>query len=140
MKKHPNLILVLSYFLLFGINSLVIFLANQYFPQEVVLGTAHISKTWAIIHSMSALALLNTFAIPFLQIYEEKQTRILAPHEWLIFYFVFNSAGLWLISRFANQLGLGLQAWPSITALAASLSFAQGIIMMLLEKVRRKCF
>lgn len=132
------MIFVISYFVLFSVNSLVLFFANQYFPQQVVLGTFCISKCWGIIHSMSTLALINTFAIPFIQQFEKRRKRMLTNTEWLVTYFFINFVGVWLIARFADQLGFGVKSWVAAAALAIVLDITQGIAMMTLEKLRKK--
>ena len=60
-----GMVLVMDYFTLLAASALVIYLGNMYYPQQVVLGTMSMTATWAILHSASKLALLNTLAIPF---------------------------------------------------------------------------
>jgi hypothetical protein len=121
--QNPDLILVISFFILFATSSLIIFLANLLFPKDVVLGNLHITKTWAIIHSMSALALVNTLTIPLV--------RMFTPKQWLITYFFINFFSLWVIARLAEQLGLGLSSWLTTALLALALNLSQGILLQL---------
>ena len=137
-EQNPGLFLVLTYFVLLIVNSLVILLANAIFPQHVVLSTIHVSFIWAICLSLSKLTLLDTFAIPFVRQYEIRSKRMLSNTEWMILYFILNFVGLWLISRFAHVLGLGLSSWIVAALLALVLDIAQGGVMMRLEKCRTK--
>ncbi len=139
-KKSTNLglVLVISYFLIFLVNSLVIYLANLFFPRFVVLGTASITRLWAIIHSMSTLSLINVFAIPFVREYENKKGKMLDSKQWIIAYFLINFVGLWLIARFADNLGLGISSFVVALVLAIPLDVLQGVVMMKLEKLKGK--
>lgn len=130
------MILVITYFILFAVNSLVIYLANLWFPQNVVLGTQSLSPTWALFLSMGVLSLINTFAIPFMNQYEKSRKQPLTPKDWMAAYFVLNFIGLWLVTRAAEQLGLGITSWVIAAILAVILDVSQGIAMMRLEKLR----
>jgi len=118
---------IITYFLFFAINSLVIYLANSFSSDQVVLGTLHITKTWAIIHSMGTLALVNLFAIP---------VKTVTDKEWMIRYFLINLLSIWIITRFADQLGLGVASWQIILILALILSFVQGIARTQIKKIK----
>lgn len=145
MAKKPDivfptagLVLVASYFAILAVNIVILYLANWIFSRQVVLGTFSISYGWAVLHSMGLLALLDTFAIPFIHYYEFRLGRILGPREWLIFYGVINFAGLWFISRFADALGLGLSSWWVALYLGFIFSFTQGIVMMSLDRLLKR--
>lgn len=130
------MILVITYSILFAVNSLVIYLANLWFPQNVVLGTQSLSPTWALFLSMGVLSLINTFAIPFMNQYEKSRKQPLTPKDWMAAYFVLNFTGLWLVTRAAEQLGLGITSWVIAAILAVIIDVFQGIAMMRLEKLR----
>jgi len=125
-----NLEVVLLYFVFLAVNSLVVWLANIFFPTQVVLGTEHITKCWAIIHSMGTLALVNVFMVLFGREYETVKKKVLASGEWLAIRLVVNSVGLWLIARLAEQLGLGIGSWSIVVVLALVLSVIQGMALM----------
>ncbi len=135
--KNPEMMLVVTYFVLFAVNSLVILLANSLMPQHVVLGTGNISKGWVLIHAVGSLALINTFAIPVVREFEKMRSKMLTNKEWMMAYFIINFVGVWLVARFANQLGLGISSWVVALALAVVLDFAQGMAMMQMEKLRK---
>ncbi len=134
LKKNPGLTLLTTLYLFFFVNSVVILLTNYFFPSHIVLGTSHISKTWAVIHSMSTLAFINAFAIPFARELERIKGRPLAHKEWVIKYFALNFISLWVIARLAEQLGLGLSSWLVVFALAVVFDITQGIAIMWFKK------
>ena len=137
-RVNIRMMLVITYFVLFLVNSLVIYLANSFFPQQVVLGTQAFNTTWSIIHSMAVVALVNTFAIPFVRLWEKRRGKMLSSTEWMMAYFVVNLAGIWGVARFSEQFGLGIRSWMVAVVLALTLDFIQGIVMMQLEKIRSK--
>lgn len=136
VHQNKGMILVVTYLVLFGVNTGILYLAHRFFPESIVLGTHALSPVWALVHSMGALALIDTFAIPFLYEWEKMRGSLLASHEWMIAYLVLNFGGLWLISRFSEQFGLGVSSWYVVLALAIVLDVVQGIVMMQLEKMR----
>lgn len=137
LAKNPGLMLVYTYIVLFIVNSIVVYLANRWYPQAVVLGTGHITRGWAIVHSMGTLALIVTFAIPFVRWYEDMKGKMLTGKQWMIKYFILNFVGVWLIARFADNLGLGVASWRVVAVMAFVLDMAQGFAMMRLEEYRK---
>ncbi len=133
---NPGMRLVNTFFVLFAVNSLVIFLANALFPQWIVLGTATFTQTWAIIHSMGLLALVDTFAIPFVREFETGWGEMLSSKGWMVVYFLVNFVGVWAITRFSEQFGLGVTSWMVVVGLALVFDFLQGAAMMWLSKSR----
>lgn len=134
--ENPGMIFILSYLVLFAVDIAVLWLANSFFPKQVVFGTVNLSPTWAMLHTTGVLALLGTFGIPVAREIERWKGRPLKPGEWMVKYFILNFAALWLLSRFNDGFGFGLSAWWVVAALAAALDFAQGLAMMRLEKMR----
>jgi hypothetical protein len=114
------MMLVISFFTLFGVNAVLLYLANMFFPQYIVLGT------------QSFLVLL----LPFATILERKLGRELKPQEWIAGYFIANLVGLWTLARFSDQFGMGLSAWYVAAGLAVVLDLVQGMVMMQFEKMR----
>ncbi|HAV15179.1 MAG TPA: hypothetical protein DCX25_02525 [Candidatus Pacebacteria bacterium] len=136
---NPGMMLVITYGALFAVNALVVYAANMFFPQYVVLGTATISLALAIVLSMGTLALIDTLAIPFIHEIEKLKKRMLTPMEWMIKYLILNFLGLAVITRFSYQFGLGVSSWYMIAALAIVLDLVQGIAMMELgERTKTK--
>lgn len=87
---------------------------------------------------MSLLALVNVFAIPFVREYEHRAGKMFANNQWMAVYFVINFVGIWLIARFADQVGFGISSWLVAAVLAVVLNVVQAIVMMGLEKFRTK--
>ena len=137
LPDNPGIVLVITYLLLFAVNSLVLYLGHLWFPQYIVLGAASVNPTWAILHSMGILALLNTFAIPFIREIETQRHKLFSNTDWMVTYFALNFVGIWLITRLAQQLGFGITSWVVAAALAFVLDLIQGAAMMQLEKLRR---
>lgn len=135
-KSSDGVILVVSYLVLFVVNSIVIYLAHMLFPSLVVLGTRSLSLVWAISLSMGVLSLINTFAIPLVRVYENERKRMFSTNEWMIAYFLLNFGGVWLIARGSAQLGLGITSWVVALVLAVVFDLVQGVVMMKLEKMR----
>lgn len=130
------MVLVVSYLVLLVSNSVVLFLAHALFPKMVVLGTGSLSVLWAVALSMGALSLLNTFAIPFVRVVENNRKKMFSTAEWMLSYFILNFVGVWLISRAAEQFGLGVSSWVVVLLLALVFDMVQGMVMMQLERMR----
>lgn len=136
LSNNAGLVLVKSLLVMFVINILVVFLAHMVFPAYVVLGTGTLSIVWALALSMGILSLIDTFTIPFVRVFENYRKRMFSPVEWMVTYFVINFVGIWLISRGAEQLGLGVRSWIVVLVLAVVLDVVQGMAMMKLEKMK----
>lgn len=140
-KQKPNLInssgliLPLSFFTLLATNFVVLYFANLLFPREVVLGTYFLSSGWAIFHSMILLTLVDTFIIPVVHYHESVRGSMYSSKEWMLLYFVLNSLAVWVIARFANNLGFGISAWWVALFLGAAFDWLQGLAMMALGKL-----
>lgn len=141
-KPSPHhkggLVLVWSYLALFIVNVVVVYLASIIFPIYVVLGTFSITTGWSLIHSMGMLALLNVALIPFVREYEHKSGKMLTNVQWMGLYFVVNFVGVWLIARFADQVGFGISSWLVAAVLAVALNILQAVVMMTMEKLKSK--
>lgn len=138
VKKETDYgaMLVASYFVLFLVNAIIIYFANKFFPQHVVLGVCSLPLFWAIIHSMGTLAMLNAFIIPFIRKYEDKRGKMFSNKEWMLLYFVLNTVGIWILARFAERFGMGISSWRVAVVLGIVLDIAQGVAMVFLEKYR----
>lgn len=137
-KPETGMILVKTFGLLLGVNSAVLYLAHLLFPNEVVLGTLNIPMWWAVVESMGILALIGTFAVPFIREYEYKSGKMFTNKQWMGTYLVLNFVGVWVIARMAEFVGLGISSWVVALVLAIVLDAAQGAGMMKLEKTRMK--
>ncbi|MBI4099874.1 hypothetical protein HY440_02600 [Candidatus Microgenomates bacterium] len=135
---NPGLMLFATFVGLFVTNSVIIYLANSFFPGFVVLGTLAFTPVWAVFHSMLVLTLIDTFTIPFVHLYEKSRGKMFSSTEWMVAYFFVNLAGIWGVARFSEQFGLGIKSWLVAVALAIVLDFVQGVVMMQLQKLQPK--
>ena len=134
LPANSGITLVVTFFIFCAINAIVFLLGNSLFPNQIVLGTLHISRAWAIIHPVSTLALIQAFLLPFIHHYKIKKNEMPAVKKWSGIYLVINMISLWIIGRLADQLGLGLASWRAVLALAVIISLIQNQIMVQLKK------
>lgn len=139
INKHTGIVIPMIFLLMFIVDSLLIHLANQFFPEAIVLGNDKIKYLWAIIHSMSTLALINTLMLPIMRLYENAKKASLSIQEKFVFNFLTNLGGLFLISRLAVQLGLGISAWYVTALLAIIFSTVQMMVLILFHTVKKNC-
>lgn len=138
VQATHGLMMIYSFITLFLVNNLVLHLANMFFPETIVLGTANISHWWAMYHSMFKLTVICVFVILLVTVYEWKKKLTFTPKQWMLTYLVVNFVGLWCISRFADNLGLGFSSWFVILLFAGVLDLAQGMVMMALGEKSKK--
>lgn len=86
---------------------------------------------------MGTLALINILVIPFIREIERWKGRMLTPMEWMIKYFIVNFVGVWAITRFSEQFGLGVSSWFVVVILAVVLDLVQGAAMMQIGKMQK---
>jgi len=111
-------------------HSLVIYLANRFFPMTVVLGNHVLSPTMAVLSSMVVFTLIAVGAIPVIEHLAESQRRRLSSFDWMTMFTFINAGGLWLVTRFAEQLGLGVSSWLAVVILALVMDVVQGLLVM----------
>lgn len=114
---------------------MVLFIANAIFPANVVLGTYSLTPAWALILVAEKLALIGVLAMPFVTYQEWKREKDFSPRDWMLTYFVVNTVAIWLISRFAANLGFGISSWFVAILLGAALDWVQGLAMMAYGKL-----
>lgn len=137
-KRNPGMMLFLTYVIVTVVSAVVIYLANKFFPEAVVLGTMSLSVGWAIALSAGKLGLVTTFASAFFNEFELRRGKLLSPSEMIAGYFVVNVATLWFISRFAEVFGLGLSSWVVVLALAFVADMLQGMAVMAFQAMLPK--
>lgn len=119
---------------LFGIwyvaQAIILGIVSAMFPQAIVIGTHTISPLAAIINSMLTLTLFAIGAIPLLELLQDARKMLFTTTHWMLFYFALNTAGLWIISRFAEQIGLGLSSWFVAVGLGLVMTLVQGFFAM----------
>lgn len=135
VQAQHGLMMFYTFLILFAVNSLVIMIANKLFPTHVVLGTYSISYWWALYHSIFKLTVIAVFVMPFITFYEWKNNVMFTPKQWMLTYFVVNIVSIWEITRFAENLGLGVSSWLVVVLLAVALDWVQGMAMMAAGKM-----
>lgn len=134
VTAQHSLMIIYSFLAFLLVNLVVIYLANTFFPLRVVLGTGTIPFLWALCHSVGKLTVVNTFVLLLVTYYEWKRGKAFTTQEWMGTFLLTNFAALYVISRFAANLGLGLSAWWVVLFLSAILDWLQGLAMMTLAK------
>lgn len=118
-------------------NSAFVFIANSIFPSHVVLGNHLFSPVIALFYSMLIFTLITVGMVPVVETVSESMKHKLKDMDWMVLYFVINAITLWMVARFALQLGFGISSWFVAVALAVVLDLIQGILsMMVVSKVK----
>jgi hypothetical protein len=138
LPEVSGMTVVVTTAIIFAVNAITVYLAQMFFPKNIVLGTHSLSYFWALYMSMGKLALLTSFILPFVSKYEIMRNKIFSPAEWMSLYFVVNFVGIWVITRFSEQFGLGVTSWVVVAALAVVLDVAQGMAMMAYGSMLKK--
>lgn len=119
---------------LFVVHSIVIYVANMFFPGAVALGTNLIPPMIALLYSMFVFTLIVLGAMPLIEAYESSQESSIGTMGWMMIYFVLNFIGLWIVARFAEMLGLGIASWQVVATLALVLDVVQGVALTSMMK------
>ena len=135
VQAQHGLMMFYTFLILFVVNALVIMIASKMFPTQVVLGTYSISYWWALYHSVFKLTVISVFVMPFITYYEWKNSVVFSPKQWMLTYFVVNIIAVYEITRYADNLGLGVSSWVVVVLLAAALDWLQGMAMMAAGKL-----
>lgn len=138
VQAQHGVMMILTLITLFIVNNIVLHIANMIFPDHIVLGTASVSHWWAMYHSMFKLSVICTMVMPLVTMYEWKNKVVFTPKQWMGTYLVVNFVALWVISRFADNLGLGFSSWFVILLFAGVLDMVQGMAMMALGEKSKK--
>lgn len=125
----------LLYLAMLVANAIIIYLGNIFFPTRVVIGTFSITPFWAILHSAGTLALINSGTVPTLECWMEKYGFI-EKNKRAIIYLLANFVGLWLISRFSQEIGLGLSSWFITLVLALASTIVEKFALKTIPKLK----
>jgi hypothetical protein len=127
---HMSFTQLLTMFVVFFIDSsVIVYLAHMLFPTQVVLGTHMLSPLTALIYSMGLLCFLLVGSVPVIEVIAEVQKISLKDMHWMAIYFIMNAGFLWIITRFAEMIGLGVASWVVVLALAFVLNLVEGILV-----------
>lgn len=121
--------LSLTFIVWFIGHAVVLYLANTFFPEAVVLGTHQFSVYQSLFYSMLVFTLITVGMIPLIEYAAILQKRALSVMDWIVLYFIINTAGIWVVARFAEMLGLGISSWLVAVALGLVLDLVQGLLV-----------
>jgi len=117
-------------FLAFGVlHFVVVYLANMFFPAQVVLGNNIVSPLMALFYTVLPFTLLAVGAVPVIEYAGEIMKRSLSTMEWMIAYLVLNTVVFWGLARVAEWLGMGLASWMVALVLGAIVTFLQDMVV-----------
>lgn len=129
MKQMSAQQLVMTGVLWLIAHSLIIYLANRWYPEAVVLGTNVISPLMAIFYSMVVFTIISVGAIPVIELLTTQLRWRLSNLHWFAIFLVVDVAGMWLVTRFAEQLGLGISWWLVAVVLGVLMDVVQGLLV-----------
>lgn len=107
----------------------IFFLANQFFPNSVALGTDLLSTWQALLLSMLVLTSITVGFIPVVEMIATAGKRAMSGVDWMVTYFVINAVGIWVVARFAEQLGMGISSWVVAVVMALVIDAVQGLLI-----------
>jgi len=131
MTKEINFTQLSTAWASFTAGSVVVtLLASLFFPRAVVLGNHLLSPVMSAVYAMSVVSLIAVGVMPVAE-YVAKQNKIkMTSTHWLVLYWVVNAGSLWLMGRFAELVGLGLNSWMVAVSLGFIIDLVQGGLMM----------
>ena len=102
------------------VNSLLLWIVSQIAPQGVVLGNQHILSPWASLFAGFILSAIDSMVEPTLAMTKIKP---MTDYHWALTFFAANSVALWIITRFALIIGVGVAAfwWAVILGIVVTL-------------------
>lgn len=109
----------------FMINFVLVYLANRFFPSNVVLGTYFHSVNMALIYSSVALTLLVAGILSGVNCLLEQLKSDFFQGRILVMLFLANSVSVWLVGRMAQYLGMGISSWFVAVVLGLVLALVQ---------------
>lgn len=134
-KAKTGITIFYSYITLFLTNAIVIYLANYFFPKNIVLGTYALNPLWSLYLAVIELTVVGTMLFPLVYYHEYHRGSKYSNKEWMMLYFVVNTVTIWGIARFADKIGFGISAWYVAILLSIVLQFLQSQGMKLLKQI-----
>ncbi|MGD9129139.1 MAG: hypothetical protein PVJ09_01460 [Candidatus Woesebacteria bacterium] len=113
------------------VHSVIIYVASMWFKEAVILGTHVFSPIAALVNSMITFTLIVVAATPVIEFISEQLKIKLTCLHWSVLHFFINAGALWLVARFAEQLGMGISSWKVVVVLALVFDLAQALLMKL---------
>lgn len=119
--------LLITWFSFFLVTVIAFYAAAYLFPSYLVFGTDTISPFAGMLQSSALLSLIVVAAIPVIEMAAAAVGRKVTDSNWMVLYLLINTAGIWVISRFAEVVGMGISSWVVALVLGFVLNVAQGI-------------
>lgn len=116
-------------------NFAVLYLANKWWPTNVVLGTHFFSPMVALLYTVLPLSIVSVGLVPVVEHIMDTTNWKANDYHWLVLSFVVNAAAIWGLTRFAEWVGMGVTSWMVVAVLAVVLTAAQGGIAKLVMKM-----
>jgi len=107
----------------------VVLLANLFFPQAVVLGHHMLSPVMGAFYAMAVVSLIAVGVMPVVEYLANQKTVQLTSTHWLLLYWVVNAGAIWLMGRFAELVGMGIDSWVVAVILGLAIDLVQGGLM-----------
>jgi hypothetical protein len=118
----------------FLIHAVVIYTANMFFPEVVVLGTHMIPALMGLLYSSVVLTMVVVAMMPLIEFVTQAVSVKLQDWHWMGLYLVINGVALWSVARLPEMLGLGLGSWMVVAAMAVVINFLQGLAVKAIMK------
>jgi hypothetical protein len=132
LNETSNFSMMVRFFVtFFVVNTVVLYVANMVAPQAVVLGTNLLSPFQALLYSTGVFTLLSVAIVPLIEMAGNALRIKLEMFHWIAAYAALNTVCLWIVARFAEQLGLGISVWYVAVILGVILDFVQGFAIQM---------
>ncbi len=116
-KKYTRFLII------WAVNSLAVYLANWFYPTNIVLGTYRLTPVMAVLITGFLITFIARGASAYLKKYVSQYLK--GKLGMYVFYGLVNSVGVWLIARFAPATGLGISSFYWALVLGFVLSLTQ---------------
>ena len=117
-------------------STYLFFLANKKYPYHIVLGNHVMGEMWSLFLSVGLISLLSLGLAPMIEWVAEHVKFKLNNRDWVVLYFFINFAAIWLVSRYAEWVGLGIDSWPVVAVLSLALVAIQAVTAGVISRLK----
>ncbi|MBU1967179.1 hypothetical protein KKH50_02705 [Patescibacteria group bacterium] len=110
-------------------STLLVLLANLFFPKMIVLGHHLLSPVAGAFYAMTVVSFIAVGVMPVVEYLANQKNINLTSTHWLLLYWVVNTGSVWLVGRFAGIVGMGITSWVVAVVLGLALDLVQGALM-----------
>lgn len=121
--------LTMTFIAFFVIHAVIIYLANRFFPGNVVLGNHFFSPMMGLLYVTVPFTIIAVGAMPLIAEVAEMMKRKLSNMHWMVAYLIINTAAIWVLARFAEWIGMGISSWMVALGLSVIVTFLQGMVI-----------